>query len=256
MPYTCIVADDDSMERELLVSLLEKIPAVRIVASCRSRIRLASQIGSGLTGVLYVLDEPSIGLHQCDNDRLLKTLQHPPAFIFITSYPDYAAESYELDAVDYIVKPVTLTRLTRSVNKAMEYLTHKQLAAAQPGAERPVTPGEKGSDSFYIKETKGYTRLLYNQVVYIESMGDFCRICTTESKIHIVLVGLKNIETQLPEDSFIRVQKQFIINIHHIRTITSDTIEMTNGHEVLYSAYYKQQLLDKTVNMKLISRFG
>lgn len=252
MSYTCIVADDDTMERELLISLLEKIPAVSIVASCASALEVMNVLHRHKADIVF----SDIDMPDMSGMELLKSLPQAPAFVFITSYPDYAAESYELDAVDYIVKPVTLSRLTRAVNKTVEYLTHKQQATGHPTAEAPFAPGEKGNDSFYIKETKGYTRLLYSQVVYIESMGDFCRICTTEGKIHIVLVSLKNIETQLPEDSFVRVQKQFIINIHHIRTITTDTIEMTNGHEVLYSTYYKQKLLDKTVNMKLISRFG
>lgn len=252
MPYTCVVADDDPMERELLISLLEKIPAVRLVASCRSAMEVMDTLHHHKADIVFSdIDMPDIS-----GMELLKSLPQPPAFVFITSYPDYAAESYELNAVDYIVKPVTLPRLTRAVNKAVEYLAHKQQLAGQATDEQPLTTDRKESNSFYIKETKGYTRLLYNQVIYVESMGDFCRICTTEGKTHIVLVGLKNIEPQLPEDSFVRVQKQFIINIHHIRTITGETIEMTNGHEVLYSSYYKQKLMDHTVNLKLISRFG
>jgi two-component system, LytTR family, response regulator len=252
MPFTCIVADDDSMERELLISLLEKMPAFSTIISCRSALEVTDALYHRKADIVF----SDIDMPDMSGMELLKSLQQPPAFIFITSYPDYAAESYELDAVDYIVKPVTLTRLTRAVNKAVEYLTHKQLAAGLSSGDQPPAPGEKESDSFYIKETKGYTRLLYNQVIYVESMGDFCRICTTDGKIHIVLVGLKNIEPQLPEDSFIRVQKQFIINVDHIRMITTDSIEMTNGHQVLYSNFYKQKLMDHTVNLKLISRFA
>lgn len=253
MPYTCIVADDDSMERELLISLLEKMPAFSTITPCKSALEVTDMLHRQKADIVF----SDIDMPDMSGMELLKSLKQPPAFVFITSYPDYAAESYELDAVDYIVKPVTLPRLTRAVNKVVEYLQHKQLAAglSSPAGERPITSGEKESDSFYIKETKGYTRLLYSQVVYVESMGDFCRIFTTDGKVHIVLVGLKNIEPQLPEDSFVRVQKQFIINIHHISTITTDTIEMTNGHGVLYSAYYKQKLMDLTVNLKLISRF-
>ncbi|MET0393440.1 MAG: LytTR family DNA-binding domain-containing protein [Chitinophagaceae bacterium] len=251
MPYSCIAADDDSMEREMLISLLEKIPAIGSIVSCRSALEVTDALQRGKADIVF----SDIDMPDMSGMELLKSLPQPPAFVFITSYPDYAAESYDLDAVDYIVKPVTLPRLIRAVNKTVDYLAHKQQAVQQPEPS-PVAPAGKENDSFYIKETKGYTRLQYSQVIYIESMGDFCRICTTEGKIHIVLVSLKNIETQLPEESFVRVQKQFIINIHHIRTITTDTVGMTNGHEVQYSTYYKQKLMDLTVNMNRISRFG
>jgi two-component system, LytTR family, response regulator len=249
MIYTCIVADDNLIEREMLVTMLQKIPAVGIIASCTSAVEVMEVLRGQKADIVFSdIDMPDIS-----GIELLENLQHPPAFIFITSYSDYAAESYELNAVDYIVKPVTLPRLTRAVDKAIEYLNIRH-QAARPTDDDTFT-AEVKNGFFYIKETRGYTRLLYSQVTYIEGMGDFCKIGTTEGKTHIVLVNLKNIEPQLPVDAFIRIHKQFIINLQHIRTITPDTVEMTNGYKAGYSPLYKQKLLDKTVNMKLITRF-
>lgn len=250
MPYTCIVADDNLIERDMLAAMLQKIPAVSLLATCSSALEAMEALRSKKADIVFSdIDMPDIsGL------ELLKSLPQPPAFVFITSYSDYAAESYELDAVDYIVKPVTLPRLTRAVNKVIEYLDIRRQTAPEPIDQSPL-PEEKGSDFFYIKDTKGYTRLLYGEVVYIEGMGDFCKIVTTDGKTHIVLVNMKNLEPQLPEDLFIRIHKQSIINTRHIRAITADTVEMANGYKTGYSPSYKQKLLDKTVNMKLITRF-
>lgn len=246
MSYTCIVADDDLIERDTIATMLQKIPAVRVIACCTSALEVMAVLNSQKADMIF----SDIDMPEITGMELLKNLQQPPAFVFITSYSDYAAESYELNAVDYIVKPVTLPRLTRAVNKTIEYLTIRQ----QAGSEGSFT-AEKGDGFFYIKETRGYTRLLYSEVIRIEGMGDFCKIFTADGKTHIVLVNMKNIEPQLPPDSFMRIHKQSIINLHHIRTITVDTIHMTNGYQAGYSPMYKQKLLDKTVNMKLITRF-
>lgn len=249
--YTCIVADDNLIERDMLATMLQKIPAVRLTGSCSSALEAMEMLRDRKTDIVFSdIDMPDIsGL------ELLKSLPQPPAFVFITSYSDYAAESYDLDAVDYIVKPVTLPRLTRAVNKVIEYLNVRQQATGQAAGET-VFASEKETDFFYIKDSRGYTRLQYSQVIYIEGMGDFCKITTTEGKTHIVLVNMKNIEPQLPEDAFTRIHKQSIINIHHIRTITADSVEMTDGYKTGYSPSYKQKLLDKTISMKLITRFG
>lgn len=251
MTYTCIVADDNLIERDMLVAMLQKIPAVTVVASCSSALEVMDALRDRKADIVF----SDIDMPDLSGMELLKSLSQPPAFVFITSYPDYAAESYELDAVDYIVKPVTLPRLTKAVNKAIEYLgIRKQLPGSAAGETTLTT--EKESGSFYIKETRGYTRLLYSQVVAIEGMGDFCKIITTEGKTHIVLVNMKNIETQLPEDIFARIHKQSMINIHYIHTITPDSVEMTTGYKAGYSPSYKQKLLEKTVNQKLITRFS
>ena len=248
MPYTCIVADDIRVEREAIVSQLKKLPAVTVIAACTSAVEVMEVLHRQKADIIF----SDINMPDLTGMELLKSLKHPPAFVFVTSHTDYAAESYELDAVDYIVKPVTLPRLSKAVNKAIEYLTIRQQAAAQPADEQPAF---KGDNFFYIREDGLYTRLLYDQVSHIESMGDFCKIYTTAGKTHIVLVSLKNLESQLPADPFMRIHKQFVINLHHIRSIAADTVEMTNGQTAAFTASYKQPLLDRTINMKLITRF-
>lgn len=250
MTYTCIVADDDDIEREALLALLKKIPAISVLASCESALEVIDILRTQKPDIVF----SDIDMPDLTGMELLKSLQNPPAFVFITSYADYAAESYELDAVDYIVKPVTLARLTRSVNKTIEYLELRQQSALQPATETAPSPGI-GADFFYIKENRGYTRILHSQVAYIESMGDFCKIYTIEGKTHMVLVNMKNLEAQLPEDVFIRVHKQFMINLGYVCLIDSEYVEQTGNHKVPYNPAYKQKLLDKTVNTKLITRF-
>ncbi|MET0392165.1 MAG: LytTR family DNA-binding domain-containing protein [Chitinophagaceae bacterium] len=250
MLYTCLVIDDNPIERESLTRLLKKLPELSILASCSSALEAREMLRSQRPDIIF----SDIDMPDLSGMELLKSLKQPPAFVFITSYPDYAAESYELDAVDYIVKPVKLPRLTKSVSKVIEYLATRQQLADRPVADTLPAAG-KEDDFFYIKEARTYTRLRYSEVVCIESMGDFSKLFTTAGKTHIALVNLKNIEMQLPENSFGRIHKQFLVNLEHIRSITPDTVEMTDGQQLAYSPAYRQGLLDKTVNRRLITRY-
>ncbi|MGF1926319.1 MAG: LytR/AlgR family response regulator transcription factor, partial [Bacteroidia bacterium] len=120
--------------------------------------------------------------------------------------------------------------------------------ASHKTLNEPPAPLE---DHFFLKETKGYTRLSYDDVIYIESMGDFSKIFTAANK-HITLVNLKNLEKQLPP-IFLRVHKQYIINLNHINTISTNEIHLTDEHTVPLSMASKQELMEKIAD-KTLSR--
>ena len=156
--------------------------------------------------------------------ELLKSLKHPPVFIFISSHSEYAAESFELDVIDYIVKPVKMERLIKAVDKAIEYIHTKSKFLPEKNARQETisqTPADlirtiDAQDYFFIKENNKYTKLNMGEILFIESMGDFSKIISTGQKSHIVLISLKNIEKQLPAKIFMRVHKQYIVNLLHI----------------------------------------
>ena len=243
MTYTCLVVDDNEIERDAIAMYLRRINRFEIVGVCSSGIEAAIFIANQSIDVIF----SDIDMPELSGMGLLKSIKNPPVFIFITSFTEYAAESFYLDALDFIVKPATYERLLKSTNKVIEYLDLKISAAQQVLAEPPPA----SENYFFLKETKGYTRLNYEDVIYIESMGDFSKIFTTTNK-HITLVNLKNLEQQLPA-TFLRVHKQYIINLNQIATISTNEIHLNQNHTVPLSITNKQELMEKIID-KTLSR--
>ena len=243
MAYTCLIVDDNEIERDAIEMYLRKINGFEIVGVCSSGIEAASFIANKSIDVVF----SDIDMPELSGMGLLKSIKNPPVFIFITSFTEYAAESFNLDALDFIVKPATYERLLKSTNKAIEYLDLKNSADQQVFVDPPSAP----ENYFFLKETKGYTRLNYDDVIYIESMGDFSKIFTEKNK-HITLVNLKNLEKQLP-GTFLRVHKQYIINLNQIATISTNEIHLNHDHKVPLSIANKQELMEKIID-KTLSR--
>lgn len=246
--YSCLVVDDNEIERDAIVMHLNKIPALKIIAVCNDGVEAAGILSSQQIDIVF----SDIDMPELSGTALLKTLKNKPLFIFISSYSQYAAESFDLDAMDFVVKPATFERLLKAANKAIEYIELKKLLHKEPLTS--VNQVNNDEDYFFFKETKGITKLKYNDVIYIESMGDFSKIYTGIDK-HIVLVGLKNLEKQLPSNSFSRVHKQYIININHIETISAHEVHLSYNLIVPISAINRQDLLDRVIDKKTLSRF-
>jgi len=250
--YQCIIADDTMLDRDVLEMYARKIGSLEIAAVCRDGLEAAS-----------VLQEKQIDIVLSDIEmpgltgmELKKSLRNDPVFIFVSSHSELAAESYNLDVIDFIVKPVNLPRLLKAVNKAIEYIEVKKQAL--PGGDKkdnvPAEPQTPKSDHFYIKESYDYTRIDYDDLIYIESMGNFSSLHTVQKQKHITLVSLKNIEQQLPAEKFIRVHKQNLVNLQHIVSLSSDNnLHLSSGHMVPVGENYKGALME-IINRQILLR--
>jgi DNA-binding LytR/AlgR family response regulator len=183
--------------------------------------------------------------------ELVKTLRNPPVFVFISSFPEYAAEGYNLDIIDFAVKPISFDRFVKAVNKAIEYIELKKSAANTTASIQ----NNHSEDHFFIKDNKGITRVNTQNVLYIESMGDFSKIYTQDQKTLVMLVGLKNAETQLQSKQFIRVHKQYLVNTEHISQVLANEIILSNKVSIPLSNAYKQLLNDTVIDKQLLKRF-
>jgi two-component system LytT family response regulator len=250
MKYTCLIADDNLLERDALEMHLKKIDRLQIVASCADGLEAAKVLGEQQVDIVF----SDIDMPDMSGFGLLKSLRQAPVFIFISAHPEYAVESFALDVVDFMVKPVTLERIMKAANKAIEYIELKKLAASKQTAPEPANKNA-GDDHFFIKGSNGLEKVMYDEVTYIESMGDFSKIFTTSDKKHVTLVSLKQLESQLPEDTFMRIHKQHIVNYHQITAISANDLTVHNTYTVPLGSSYKQQLMDKVVDKKIISRF-
>ncbi len=243
--YKCIIADDNILERDLLEMHLAKMPQLEISGAFEDGFEAQQFLSTGEVDIVF----SDIDMPMLNGFGLLKALKKPPVFIFISSHSEYAVESYNLDVIDFIVKPVTFERVLKAVNKAIEYLGLKEANSV-----KAAPASLENEDYFFIRESNGLVKLAFEDVAYIESMGDFSKIFTLQDKRHITLVSLKNLEAQLPAAFFTRVHKQYIINHHHISAIGNDEMVVANKFTVQLSPTYRQALLDKVVNKKIVTR--
>ncbi|TCJ13600.1 response regulator transcription factor [Flaviaesturariibacter flavus] len=248
--YTCLIADDSMIDRDLLELHISKIGALELVAVCANGLEAANILRGKPVDIVF----SDIDMPELSGMELIQSLQNPPVFIFISAHPEHAAESFNLDIIDFIVKPVTLPRVMKAAEKAITYLRLKKEQAA-PGATGTETAApDAGDNYFYIKEGTGYVQVAYADVLYIESMGNFSRIQTVSGKKLMTLVGLKNMEQQLPATEFLRVHKQYIVNLRHIVSLSADgQITMRNDEPIATGSLYRAKLLE-LVNRRTLQR--
>ena len=259
MKYKCIIVEDNILERDALELKLKKIETLSIQAVLADGLEAVSVLKTQPVDIVF----SDIDMPDLSGIELLKSLKHPPVFIFISSHSEYAAESFELDVIDYIVKPVKMERLIKAVHKAVEYIQAKsKLPVEKPEKQAPglITSQDMirtidAQDYFFIKENNGHTKLNMGDVLYIESMGDFSKILISGSKSHIVLISLKNLEKQLPEKLFMRVHKQYIVNLLHIKSISASDIKLGNHTNIPISSAYRHALEHNLINKKTLTRF-
>ena len=258
MRYKCIVVEDNILERDALVMKLKKIDSLSIQSVLADGMEAVQVLKNNEVDIVF----SDIDMPDLSGIELLKSLKHPPVFIFISGHSEHAAESFNLDVIDYIVKPVKMERLIKATDKAIEYIQAKRKAPAETviktGIQMPVDIVRTidAQEYFFIKEKNAHIKLSMGDVLYIESMGDFSKIITTQMKTHFVLVSLKNLEKQLPDKLFMRVHKQYIINLLHIVNISAADIKLSNNLSVPLSTAYRQVLLDNVVDKKTLTRFG
>lgn len=154
--------------------------------------------------------------------------------------------------------------MIKAVDKAIEYIMAKRKIRSE-NITKPISAETTSTefirtidaqDYFFIKEKNTHIKLNMGEVLFIESMGDFSKITTTQQKTHFVLISLKNIEKQLPEKMFMRVHKQYIINLLHILHISASDIKLSSHVSIPLSAAYRQLLLDNIVAKKTLTRFS
>lgn len=245
MKYSCVIVDDNLLERDDLEHQLGKLGQLDIIGVCSDGLEASELLTHHPADILFT----DIDMPQLSGLGLIKSLRKRPVIICISAHPQYAAQGFDLDVVDFVTKPASFERLMQAVNKAVDYLRLRSIdqPESQPGE------GDNG-DYFFIRETAALVRLQYKDVLYIESKADFSKVFTVQGKSHMTLVSLKNLEHSLPLQSFLRVHKQYIINRHHITAISNEDVTLYNDVHIPVSISHRQELLEKVVDNKLISR--
>lgn len=241
---TYIIADDDELYREITLQQLAVIPNLECLSICSSAIEVLQLLKEKQPDLL-ILDIEMPGL---TGIQLAKSLTNLPLTIFISSHSHYAADAYDVDAIDYLVKPVAPERLLRAVEKARHLKELKTAVAQQEG----FTNNE--DYSFFIRDKNSFIRILYDEVLYIQSLGDFVNIYLDNGDKKIALVSLKNMEQQLPAAFFVRISRTHMVNKNKIKAVEANYIRFQNL-QLPIGKTYTEDVLQAILGNKAVKRF-
>jgi DNA-binding LytR/AlgR family response regulator len=239
-----ILADDDPVYLELMLQYLKLIPNCECLASCSNAIETGAQMQQRFPDLL-ILDVEMPGLSGL---QFAQSLSRLPLIIFISSHRSYAADAFEVDAVDFIVKPLMPERLIRAVEKSRALLEMKKSIREEEGFKL------SGDLSFFIKDKNAFVKIYYNDVLYIESLGDFVNIFLQNGDKKIALVSMKSIELQLPDMHFIRISRTHMVNKQKITSIETNTL-MLDKIQLVIGKSYNATVLQAVIGNKAVRRF-
>lgn len=221
MPETktikCLIVDDEPPAREIIRRYVEQVPTLELIGECANAIQALSLLQRTKVDLLFL----DIRMPQLNGNDFLKTVKNPPKVIFTTAYSEYALEGYELDVIDYLLKPIPFDRFLKAVNKAY------QLTGASN--ESLLHTEEKKTESFvYFRADRKMVKVMLQDILYIESMKDYVKIVTGNGII-ITKQSISSVEAMLPEKEFVRSHRSFIVATRHIKSFTSELIEIHNA---------------------------
>ncbi len=238
----CILIDDEPLARQGLERMLANISSIELQETFSNALDANEYLKHNETDLIF-LDIEMAALNGLDFAR---SLVNRPLIIFITAYPQYALDSYEIDSIDYLVKPVRIERLLKAVNKAENYL--KML---QKNREEPEDATVE-NDYVFIKSDRRFVKIMFRDILFIEGLKDYV-IIQTENKKVLTAMNIKTIQAQLPEKNFARVSKSFLVNTDHIISVDSHAVYIRE-EEIPIGNNFKEAFFEKFVTDKLIKR--
>lgn len=233
MKTKCLIVDDEPLARELIRGHVQKLENFEVVAECSDAMKALNVLREKQVDLIFM----DIQLPQITGIEFLKTLKHAPKVIITTAYREYALEGFELDVVDYLLKPITFERFLKSVNKY--YQMNQEDIQVVPGnsADKSV------DDAFiYVKENKKVVKVYLSEIKYIEGLSEYVQVYTDKRKI-ITKTSMSQMEEKLPAENFLRIHKSFIISVNKIEAFTANTIEV-QGKELPIGRSFKNAVLN------------
>lgn len=234
----CLVIDDEELARDLLENYIGRLPHLALLGKCRDPFEALNALSSQQVDLLFL----DIQMPGMTGMEFLKTLKNKPLVIFTTAYSEFAIESYNLDATDYLLKPFAFERFVQAVNKATDLLSLRKSAAGSP-TPPPAVAAPVAKDFILVKSEHKVHRLRYEDIAYIEGMREYVAYHTPNGRI-LSLNSLKSLEEELPSDQFLRIHKSYIVAIGKVAAIEGNLVQI--GKEKLpIGASYREVVMGK-----------
>ncbi len=247
--YNVLIVDDEFLARKLLSDYVSKIDSLNLVATCSNAFEAMTYLQKSDVDILLL----DIHMPDITGLELVKSMKNLPAVIFTTAYSEYAIDSYELGAVDYLLKPIAFPRFFQAINKAFEKCGQNNRVELQPASlkdtlnESPADNIKQNTDFLTVKADYKIYKINFSDLLYVEGQHEYVTFHTTTRRI-TALFSLKNLEEILPSDQFLRIHKSYIISFHYIEDIEGNTVSVS-GNRLPIGGSYRDALLTR-LNLK------
>lgn len=225
----CLAVDDEPPALEILKNYISAVPSLELAGSCINGVEALQVLRSTQVDLMFL----DIQMPQLLGTDLIRTLNNPPKVIFTTAFRKFAVEGFELNAVDYLLKPVSFERFLKAVNKVMDLQLSRQPVEAIP--EPDIS-----NAYLYFRADRKMHKVLVNDIIFIESLKDYIKI-VTRAKTIITKQSISSIEERLPKSSFIRIHRSFIVSLDKIQSYTTELIAIGNA-ELPVSRMYRHEV--------------
>ncbi len=233
MKTKCLIVDDEPLARDLMRSHIEKLENFQIVAECGDAMKALRELHNHNVDLMFM----DIQMPQITGIEFLRTLKNPPKVIITTAYREYAIDGFELDVVDFLLKPITFERFLKSVNK------YYQINLEDNQNVKPVAVNSTMDEAFiYMKENKKVLKVHLSEILYVEGLSEYVQIYTDSRKI-ITKCSMNHMADKLPDSNFMRIHKSYIVSLSRIEAFTSSSIEVP-GKELPIGRSYKNSVIE------------
>lgn len=220
----CLIVDDEQIAQQIVEQYIMKTPELTLVAKCRNALEAFAKLEQHSIDLIFL----DIEMPLVNGLTFLQTLTKPPKVIFTTAYLNYAVQAFDLDVIDYLLKPFSYERFLKAVKKMKE---------------SAVVATENNHDGhLLVKEKGGLIKVPYSQIIFIKASKDYVKIVTSDQQ-YLASFTMKNLEEQLPSGKFVRIHKSYIAGLRHIKMIKTDEVIMEASHVLPLSINYKENLL-------------
>ncbi|MDF2434235.1 MAG: two-component system, LytTR family, response regulator LytT [Mucilaginibacter sp.] len=234
---SCIIVDDEPVARKILAEFVAQVPFMDLQGKFENATKAEAFLTTSEVDIMFL----DIEMPKISGLQLLQTIDNKPLVILTTAFPKYALEGYELEVIDYLLKPFAFSRFMKAVQKAKEY---RQMQNA-------TSVSQSISTYLFVKSEKRIEKIELNEILYAETLGNYIIIHLTHKKI-IAYLTLKSLESQLPSNEFIKIHQSYLVNCSRICAIEGNEIKI-NDKSLPISRNYRDSIMDM-VHQRLLKR--
>ena len=241
MKINCIVIDDEPLARKGIKEYIEELDFLNLIGEFDSPIKANTLMSTSDVQLIFL----DIQMPKITGLDFFKTLQHPPPVIFTTAYPQYALDGFNLNALDYLVKPISFERFLKAANKAKEYYELR--------LKNQEIPGKEGSpDHVFIKVDGKLIKILFENILFVEALQNYIAVHTKEKK-YISYLTLQSLLEFLPTSGFVKTHKSFIVSVNKVDSIEGNNLQI-GQHHIPISRSLKEEVMEKLLGKDFVKR--
>lgn len=225
----CLIVDDEPLAQEVLENYISRTPSLRLAGKCSNVIEATEFIKNHQIDVLFL----DIQMPEVTGIEFIKTISRPPVVIFTTAHSNYALEGFDLNVQDYLLKPISYERFSKTVEKIENFFRLKN---------KEVVSEENDANYMFVKSDQKLIKVFYDEIIFIEALADYVKIHTPQKRI-VTLQTMKNLEEKLPSAKFRRVHRSYIVGLEKIKAVSGNQID-TEIQAIPIGKNYKDEFFD------------